>query len=420
MSAKPRVVVLGGGFAGLETAYMLRMKLHDAVDLSVVSDRDSFLFKPNTIYIPFGAEEKSLRIPLHKPLHRRDIAFHQGRVAEVHFDDKRVHVDDGSVVPYDFLVIGTGATMRPSEVPGLAEHASTIWTPGEMRSLGERLEALYVRSLRGEHSEVLFLVPPNNKCSGPLYEIVFMLETWLRRKGVRDRVRIRYSTYERSFIHAFGPRLHKVVTDEFAERGIEGHTEELVEKITDGEVVYQDGSTRRFDELISFPPYTAAHTYDGLPADDRGFLACDLRTRQVDGHPDVYAPGDAGDFPVKQAFLAFLQADAVAEHLASRIGGHAFSHPFDPVSMCVMEMFDTATFAQVPLRLTGNPADPVEVRPDADGDYKVGVSPMWRLGKKMLGVYLPMRFRAGEPFHAGTGWQLMDVGLKGMSGVLAD
>jgi sulfide:quinone oxidoreductase len=420
MSAKPRVVVLGGGFAGLETAYMLRMKLHDEVDISVVSDRDSFLFKPNTIYIPFGAEEESLLIPLHKPLHRRDIAFHQGRVAEVDLEHKRVRVDDGSVVPYDFLVIGTGATMRPAEVPGLAEHASTIWTPAEMRSLGSRLQALLSRSLRGEHSEVLFLVPPNNKCSGPLYEIVFMLETWLRRKGVRDRVRIRYSTYERSFIHAFGPRLHTVVTEEFAERGIDGHTEEFVEKITDGEVAYRGGSTRRFDDLISFPPYAAAHHYDGLPADDRGFLACDLQSRQVDGHPDVYAPGDAGDFPVKQAFLAFLQADAVAEHLTSRVARRTFAHPFDPVSMCVMEMLDKATFAQVPLRLTGDAADPVEVRPDSDGDYKVGVSPVWRLGKKMLGIYLPMRFRAGEPFHAGTAWQLMDVGLKGMSGVLAD
>jgi sulfide:quinone oxidoreductase len=420
VSVKPRVVVVGGGFAGLETAFMLRMKLHDAVDLSVVSDRDTFLFKPNTIYIPFGAEEKSLLVPLDKPLHRRHIAFHQGRVAEVDVDRKLVHVEDGSVVPYDFLVIGTGATMRPSEVPGLAEHASTIWTPSEMRSLAARFDALYARALRGEHSEVLFLVPPNNKCSGPLYEIVFMLETWLRRRRVRDRVHIRYSTYERSFIHAFGPRLHTVVTEEFAARGIDGHTEEFVEKVTDGEVVYQDGSRRRFDDLISFPPYVAAHTYHALPADERGFLTCDLRTRQLAGHPDVYAPGDAGDFPVKQAFLAFLEADAVAEHLASRIDGREFANPFDPVSMCVMEMFDTATFAQVPLQLTGDAADPIEVRPDADGDYKVGVSPMWRLGKKMLGLYLPMRFRAGEPFHAGTGWQLMDVGLKGMSGILAE
>ena len=36
------------------------------------------------------------------------------------------------------------------------------------------------------------------------------------------------------------------------------------------------------------------------------------------------------------------------------------------------------------------------------GDYRVGVSPLWRLGKKTLGVYLPLRFRRGRPFHAGT------------------
>ena len=38
----------------------------------------------------------------------------------------------------------------------------------------------------------------------------------------------------------------------------------------------------------------------------------------------------------------------------------------------------------------------------------------------MLGTAVPMRFSAGEPFHAGLGWQMMDIGLKGMSGVLAD
>ena len=84
-----------------------------------------------------------------------------------------------------------------------------------------------------------------------------------------------------------------------------------------------------------------------------------------------------------------------------------------------MEEFDKAMFAQVPLRVTGDPARPVEVRPDADGAYRVGVSPLWRLGKKTLGLYLPLRFRAGEPFHAGAPWKAMEVGLRGMSTVLA-
>ena len=84
-----------------------------------------------------------------------------------------------------------------------------------------------------------------------------------------------------------------------------------------------------------------------------------------------------------------------------------------------MEEFDTATFAQVPLELTDDPAQPVAVRADANGAYKVGVSPLWRLGKKMLGIYLPFRFKAGQPFHAGPPWRAMELGLKGMSSALA-
>jgi sulfide:quinone oxidoreductase len=88
--------------------------------------------------------------------------------------------------------------------------------------------------------------------------------------------------------------------------------------------------------------------------------------------------------------------------------------------MCVMEMFDKATFAQVPLEVTGDPSTPVRVRPDANGDYKVGTSPVWRLGKKALGFTVPARFALGDPFHAGRSWQAMDAGLSAMSRVLAD
>jgi hypothetical protein len=84
-----------------------------------------------------------------------------------------------------------------------------------------------------------------------------------------------------------------------------------------------------------------------------------------------------------------------------------------------MEQLDTATFAQVPLRLTGEPARPVEVDPRQRSQYLLGTSPLWRAGKWLLGVYLPWRFRNGEPFHAGLPWRGMDLGLRAMSAVLA-
>jgi sulfide:quinone oxidoreductase len=420
MTHRPRITILGAGFAGLETAFLLRMRLRDRADLTVVARREAFTFRPNTIYVPFGADPSDLVVDLAKPFNRRHVDFVRGTVTGVDPDAHEVQLDDGRTVGYDKLVIATGADMRPDEIPGLAEHAATIWTPRSMLGVRERFERVRDDAREGRRSRVLFLIPPNNKCAGPLYEIVMMFETWLRREGVRDHVEITWSTFEQSYIQAFGPRLHDVVTSEFDARGIDGHAAEIVTEIAPGEARYASGDTRAFDHLIAFPPYVSAVRYDALPSDERGFVHTEAATRQVTGHPDVYAPGDAGDFPVKQAFLAFLQADTVAEHIAAGTGAHAFEKPFDPVSMCIMEMFDKATFAQVPLQLTGDPARPVTVRADANGDYKVGTGTTWRLGKKMLGATVPMRFHAGEPFHAGLAWQMMEVGLKGMSAVLAD
>jgi sulfide:quinone oxidoreductase len=419
MSARPTILLLGGGFAALETAFLLRMRLHDDARIRVVADRDHFVFRPNSIYVPFGADPASLYVSLAKPMARRDIDFVVDRVVGVDAAAQRVELAGGRRLEYDRLVIATGAGMRPEEVPGLAEHAATIWTPESMLDVRSRFESIRAGAARGERARVLFLVPPANKCAGPLYEVVLMFETWLRRHGARDAVDISWSTYEDTYIQAFGPRLHEVVSAEYAERGIDGHTGEIVTGVRAGAARYSDGSVRDFDHLIAFPPYVAAVHYDGLPADDRGFLRTVADTRQLAGHGDVYVPGDAGDFPIKQAFLAFLQADTVAEHIAANVHGRAFRQPFDPVSMCIMEMFDKATFAQVPVEVTGDPRRPVRVRPDADGDYKVGTSPAWRLGKKVLGFSVPMRFAAGEPFHAGTAWKLMDVGIHAMSGVLA-
>jgi sulfide:quinone oxidoreductase len=415
---RTRVVVIGGGFAGLESAFLIRAKLGKGADITLIADTDRFLFKPNTIYIPFGAKAESLMIPLAKPTAKRNIRLIQASFESLDPERRTVRAG-GWEVPFDFLVLATGAGMRPEEIPGLAEHAETIWTPGEMSALGTRLRGLVDRARMGTTQRLLFAVPPNNKCAGPLYEMVMMSETWLRRAGVRDRVEIAWTTFEQTYVQAFGPKLHDVVGAEFTSRGIAAHTGWRISRVEPGCAHYDNGEHRDFDLLVAFPPYVSAVRYDGLPADDRGFLQTDPGWRRVQGQERIFAPGDAGDFPVKQAFLAFLQADAVAEAVAAEVMGHEPVGAFDPVSMCVMEEFNTATFAQVPLQTTGDPQRPVEVRPDADGAYKVGVSPLWRLGKKALGIYLPLRFRNGLPFHQGAPWTAMELGLKGMAGVLA-
>ncbi len=89
--AKPRIVVLGGGFAGLESSFYLRMRLKDRADITLVSDQDHFLFKPNTIYIPFGLDPEKLKIPLEQPTRRKDIRLVQAHARGIDADTKAVH-----------------------------------------------------------------------------------------------------------------------------------------------------------------------------------------------------------------------------------------------------------------------------------------------------------------------------------------
>ncbi len=304
--------MIGGGFAGLESAFLMRKNLGNHADITLVSNEASFLYKPNTIYIPFGLDPEKLLIPLSRPTDRQNMNFLKGTARSIDPDNHTVEID-GKSLDFDYLVVATGATTRPEEVPGMPTHGQSIWTVPGMLKIRESLNSLVEGD--GKRQNVVFVVPPNNKCSGPLYEMVLMTDTWLRRKGARDRVSLTWTTFEKSYIQAFGPRLNDVVVAEFDRRGIDGHVRFSVDRIEDTEVVFQNGERIPYDILITMPPYAAAAGFDGLPSDDRGFIDVEQGTRQVKNQPDVYVLGDAGNFPVKQAFLAFLQADAVAEHV---------------------------------------------------------------------------------------------------------
>lgn len=418
MNAKPHVVVLGGGFAGLESLFYLKYKLEDRANFTLVSDQTHFHFKPNTIYIPFGQPPENFEVDLRPPLRKQEIEFVIANVKSIDPENRQV-ITDGRKVSYDYLVVATGAKMRSEEIPGLSEHAITVWTPDDMLRLRDRIAWAKERADGNNRTRFLFLVPPNNRCSGPLYEMVLMLDTHLRDQGWRECVDLIYATKEEAFIEAFGPRLNTVVTDEFRQRHIEGHKGFVVTGIEPGKASFQNGERLPFDVLVSFPPYVASTAFEHLPRDERNFIQVERDSRRVSGHDRIFAAGDTADFPIKQAFLALLQGDAVGDHVAAEIAGYKPTVDYEPMSMCVMEELNRATFAQVPLKYTDDPAKPVAVDMEDQGNYKVGVSPMWRMGKKVLGLYLPWRFGHGKPFHAGFAWDAMDLGLKVMSKVLA-
>ena len=417
MHAKPRIVVLGGGFGGLESLFYLRYKLRDRAEMTLVNEEPKFLSRPNLSYLPFGEMLEKFEVDLQFPLQKQSIDFVNSRVRNI-VPERKTVVTDAGTLDYDYLVVATGAKMHSEEIPGLRDHAVTVWNPSDMFRLRDRIHWALSRAADNERTRFLFLVPPNNKCSGPLYEIVLMLDSHLRSKQSRESVDLVFATKEESYIEAFGPRLNSVVTDEFAERKIEGHKGFVVTNVEAKQVTFQNGEQLAFDVLVCFPPYVSSTVFEHLPTDERGFICVEHDNRRVVGHERIFAVGDAANFPIKQAFLALLQGDSAGDHIAAEVLNTKPEVHFEPMIMCVMEELNKATFAQVPLSYTGDPQHPLAVDTD-DDHYKVGVSPLWRIGKSMVGLYLPWRFGHGKPFHAGFAWDAMDMGLRVMSRMLA-
>ena len=416
MTQKPSIVVVGAGMGGVETAASLANHIEGEARVILVSETPELALRPFFIYPPFSnlfKNRKRTHLDLRKPAAHRGIEFQQWKVDVIDLAAQHIR-GDGHALGFDQLVIATGAGMRPDEVPGLAEHAYTIWGFEDALRLAVAVEQMIERAGRGERQRVLFNVAPGNKCAGPLYEMVFMLETYLRRKRVRDRFEIIWTTTEDHYIQAFGPKLHDATVRELAERGITGHTGYQLERVEPNAAHYRDGASIDFDWMIGFPPYVAHTWFDTLPIDERGFIHADQQTWQVLGQENLHVVGDGADFPVKQAFLALGMAGVVAHNIASTVKGETPAATFDPVSMCIMEQLDTGLYAQVPLELTGDARHPVRVRPQGYDDYVVRDSRLWQMGK--WGMYAMMVLRMGQlrTFHEGPLWSGMDIMIKGM------
>jgi len=396
MGAKPKVVVIGGGFAGLETMFCLRHRLGDGVDLSLVSNDKNFVFRPDTIYVPFGADPKRFVVPLNRILAdmRTEFLYHRARAIDC---QNQVVALREHQMRYDYLVVASGASVLGDEIPGLAEHATSLWTVGGMLKLRNAYERLIESAKQGVRRKLLFLLPRHNLCASPLYEMILLTDTWLRSRKARDPVEMTLATYEENLVAAFGRSFDGLIRERFEQRGVAVHAGVVASEVEPDRCRFTNGDRLDFDTLVAFPPHVVPMPFEGLPNDERGYIRVLRDSRRVVDQERVFAVGDAAAHPVKRAYLALLQADAAAEHIAADIEGRAPTLSFESASATLLEAIQRTTLAAATSKPEQrSPANQGGTFPDR---IEVGVSPLWRAGTRAVGLHLPWRLGPGEPFH---------------------
>jgi len=302
----------------VEAALALRDLAGDRVEVTLCSPRADFVYRPFAVGAPYGAAE-ILRHDLASLAARIGASFHRAGVFSVDPDAKRVIARDGESIPYDHLVVASGARMLWA-VPG----AVTFWGVADEGGFG----GVVRRLRRGTLRDAVFTMPGGRSWGLPLYELALLASAVLEKSGIED-ARLTVVTPEDAPLELFGRAVGEQMGELLAGRGIEVLTGRHPVAYEDGALSVAPGEPVEASEAISLPRLEGRRI-DGLPADPEGFLPTDEHGR-VAGAEDVYAAGDVTAFPIKQGGIATQQADVVSEAIAAAVGCEIEPAAFDPV-----------------------------------------------------------------------------------------
>jgi sulfide:quinone oxidoreductase len=338
--SRNRIVVLGGGTGGTMVANRLRRRFDlDEAEIHVVDRDDRHVYQPGLLFVPFGlANVDEIVRPRRRQL-RRGVVFHENEVAEVWIERDEVLLVDGTVLPYDALVVASGVRLQPEETDGMTaagwnERVFTFYDADGAEALHGALE----RFDRGRL--VVNVVDMPIKCPVAPLEFAFLADWYLRERKIRDQVELVYAT------PLDGAFTKPVASEELA--GLLAEKEiELVTEFNAGEVdgvggtlASYDGRELDFDLLVTVPVHSGAAYVERSPGlgDSLGFVPTDKHTLQTPVKSNVFALGDATDLPTSKAgSVTHFEAEVLTENIARYFADQELDVGYDGHVNCFIE-----------------------------------------------------------------------------------
>jgi len=335
-------LVLGGGVGGVTTARRLR-KLLDPNDRIMLVERDpEFRFAPSFLWVLNGRRRPAQITRDLRRLRTRGIEIVEDEVQVIDASARTVTTANGTLEA-DIVVVALGAQLAPDAVPGFATDAHVFYTlPGAQSA------AHAIASISSGRVAVLVAGMPY-KCPAAPYEAAFLTDAVLRKRGVRDRVRVDIYTPEPLPMPTAGPAIGEALCSMLAQRDIGFHPGLAIERV-DPEthrLHFPDEPPVGYDVLLGVPPHRPPPAVaTSAIAGDSGYATVDAHTLATSA-PGVYAIGDATAIPIaggkflpKAGVFAEAEAETVARRIAADWRDKKPPEPFDGTGSCFVELGD--------------------------------------------------------------------------------
>ncbi|MEA2047633.1 MAG: FAD-dependent oxidoreductase [Campylobacterota bacterium] len=363
-----KVLVLGGGFAGVEAAIYLKKK---GLEVTLVSDRDYFYIYPTSIWIPTGdVTREDVSVPLDRLAMKHGFKLIIDPVISFEANEKKVTLKSGRILDeYLYIVVAMGQEKMKHQ--GMEHTLSICGKPEEATQLYERLDLLIAK---GEGKIAMgFGGNPKDSSAvrgGPAFELLFNVNTYLKKKGVREQFELTFFAPMEKPGQKMGEKALVMMDKMFKMTNIKRKVGSKIMRFEEDGILFED-ETKIHADLTMFISAGTGHnilTESGLPLSDAGFVVTN-EYNEVEGYEGIYVIGDSASlmgpqWRAKQGHVAEVMAKNVAynifnhmQHIDSKQSymGHLNI-------LCVMDTGNSAAFVyrsekggkMIPLPLVGH------------------------------------------------------------------
>ncbi|MHB8718400.1 MAG: NAD(P)/FAD-dependent oxidoreductase [Candidatus Dormibacteria bacterium] len=340
--SRHRIVIVGGGSAGVSVAARLRNAGQS--DVAVIEPSNTHYYQPLWTLVGGGRAPLDESARPEARVMPKGVRWIKDAATEIDPDAQVVGLRSGETVGYDFLVVAPGIQLDWDRIPGMraavdGTHASSNYE----YALAPKTWRL-IKDLR--RGTAVFTMPAGPiKCAGAPQKIAYLACDWWRQQGVLSDIHVVLVLPTPAM---FGvPEFSRVLDGVVARYGIDVRLQHEVTAI-DAErrelTVTNRGEgggseTLGYDMLHAVPPQSAPDWIKRSPladpANPAGYVSVDKGTMRHVNHPNIFALGDAGSTPNSKTGAAIRkQAPVVVANLRAAMEDRDLPAIYDGYASC--------------------------------------------------------------------------------------
>lgn len=343
---KLRVIVLGGGFGGLELTTILSGEIGDSLDLTLIDRHADFFFGYSKLDVMFGRKPADAVMIPYSNIAKTGVKFRKETITSID-PVKKIVTTQNSTYEADVLVVALGADYDMGATPGLMEYGNEYYTFAGAEKLREAIPAF-----TGGNAIIGVCGTPF-KCPPAPSEASLMLHDFLVRRGIRNECVI-------SLVIPFGspippsPESSTALMKAFGERDIRFIPHRKVKSLREKVAILDDGTEMPCDLFLGIPKHVAPEVVLQSGMTENGWIPVN-KTDLLTKYPNVYAIGDVTSVGTPKAgVFAEGAAKIAAASIIATFNGKENDMAYNGAGSCYIE-FGTGKVARVDVDFFSGP-----------------------------------------------------------------